>query len=127
MTTTYKKQFEGLGFSEDAAQALIEAGLDSFVDITALMEDNVSSLMKSLRKPGGGAKGVEISFLSEKCLKTIVFGFCRQLYRTDVYDETDVTKAHILKDFCQLIPQRVPLRSLKLVLSVELSWLEGVA
>jgi hypothetical protein len=39
-------------------------------------------------------KGIEISFLSEKRLKTIVFGFCRQLYRTDVYDESDVTKAN---------------------------------
>jgi hypothetical protein len=27
--TTYKLQFEGLGFSKDAAKALIEAGLDS--------------------------------------------------------------------------------------------------
>jgi hypothetical protein len=53
----------------------------------------MSSLLRSLRKPGGGAKGVEILFLSEKCLKTIVFGFCRQLYRTDVYDASNVTKA----------------------------------
>jgi hypothetical protein len=82
--TTYKSQFEGLGFSEDAAKALIEAGLDSFVDIASLMEGDVSLLLRSLRKPGGGAKGVEISFLSEKRLKTIVFGFRRQLYRTDV-------------------------------------------
>jgi hypothetical protein len=47
------------------------------------------------RKPGGAAKGIEISFLSEKRLKTIVFGFRHQLYRTtDVYDESDVTKAN---------------------------------
>jgi hypothetical protein len=77
--TTYKLQFEGLGFSEDAAKTLIEAGLDSFVDIASLMEDDVSLLLQTLRKPGGGAKGVEILFLSEKRLKTIVFGFRRQL------------------------------------------------
>ena len=92
--TSYQLQFVELGFSEDAAKALIEAGLDSFVDIASLTEDDVSSLLRSLRKPGGGAKGFEISFLSEKRLKTIVFGFRRQLYRTDVYSETDVTKAN---------------------------------
>jgi hypothetical protein len=64
--TTYKLQFEGLGFSKDAAKALIDAGLDSFVDIASLMEDDVSSLLRSLRNSGGGAKGVEILFLSEK-------------------------------------------------------------
>jgi hypothetical protein len=92
--TTYKLQFEGLGISEDAAKTFIEAGLDSFVDITSLVEDDVSLLLQTLRKPGGGAKGVEISFLSEKRLKTIVFGFRHQLYRTDVYDESNVTKAN---------------------------------
>jgi hypothetical protein len=92
--TTYKLQFEGLGFSEDAAKALIEAGLDSFVEIASLMEDDASSLLRSLRKPGGGAKGMEILFLSEKHLKTIVFGFRHQLYCTDVYSETDVTKSN---------------------------------
>jgi predicted flap endonuclease-1-like 5' DNA nuclease len=54
--TTYKLQFEGLGFSEDAAKALIEAGLDSFVEIASLTEDDVSSLLRSLRKPGGGRR-----------------------------------------------------------------------
>jgi hypothetical protein len=95
--TTYKTQFEGLGFSKDAAKALIVAGLDSFVDIASLTEEDVSSLLRSLRKPGGGAKGVEILeilFLSEKHLKTIVFGFRHQLYRTDEYTEADVTKAN---------------------------------
>jgi hypothetical protein len=93
--TTYKLQFKGLGFSKDAAKALIEeAGLDSFVDITSLMEDDVSSLLRSLSKPGGGVKGIEISFLSEKRLKTIVFVFRRQLYCTDEYSEADVTKAN---------------------------------
>jgi hypothetical protein len=56
--TTYKLQFEGLGFSKDAAKALIDAGLDSFVDTASLTEEDVSSLIKSLRKPGGTAKGV---------------------------------------------------------------------
>jgi hypothetical protein len=40
--TTYKTQFEGLGFSEDATKALIDAGLDSFVDIASLTEEDVS-------------------------------------------------------------------------------------
>jgi hypothetical protein len=43
--TTYKLQFEGLGFREDATKALIEAGLDSFVDIASLTDDDVSSLL----------------------------------------------------------------------------------
>jgi hypothetical protein len=86
--TTYKLQF-----SED--EALIEAGLDSFVEIASLTEDDVSSLLRSLRKPGGGVKGMEILFLSEIRLKTIVLRFCRQpYYRTDVYSEADVTKAN---------------------------------
>jgi hypothetical protein len=74
--TTYKLQFEGLGFSENTAKTLIEAGLDSFVEIASLTEDDVSWLLRSLRKPGGGTKGMEILFLSEKHLKTIVLGFC---------------------------------------------------
>jgi hypothetical protein len=93
--TTYQLQFRELGFTKEAAKALIEAGLDSFVDIASLTEDNVSSLLRSLHKLGGGAKGFEISFLSsKKRLKTIVFGFRCQLYRTDVYCETDVIKAN---------------------------------
>jgi hypothetical protein len=61
--TTYKLQFEGLGFSKDAAKTLIEAGLDSFLDIASLMEEDVPSLLRSLHKPGGGAKGIKILFL----------------------------------------------------------------
>jgi hypothetical protein len=45
---TYQLQFKELGFTKEAAKALIKAGLDSFVDIASLTEDDVLMCCGSL-------------------------------------------------------------------------------
>jgi ribosomal protein S13 len=61
-----------IGFTQDAAQAIVEdQGIDSLEEIALLKDDEITALCKIVRRPGGvdGDEGHTVSQKAEKNLK----------------------------------------------------------
>ena len=57
--------FKRLKFSEEAAKALVEDGLDSRRELQLVEKDHASDFCRNLRKPGGEIKGHTVSTIAE--------------------------------------------------------------
>ena len=63
-----------LGFTETAADKIYSGqGIDSIDEWANLNENDVTSLCRTIRKPGGGGDGKTISYKAEMNLQAAVF------------------------------------------------------
>jgi hypothetical protein len=65
----WKLGLMNLGMEDAAAEAVLKNGLDSLIGFIALTDEEVSHLIKSIRKPGGADKGQPLPIVVERRLK----------------------------------------------------------
>jgi len=94
--------FVRLKFSQGAAKAILDDGIDDLDELQNMTDETVERLVENCRKPGGADAGHAVSTTAENYLKLCVFGLKHKL-RTS--QEIDVDNIDL--DWCRsFMPQR---------------------
>ena len=78
----FRAMMADLGFGQPAADEVYTGqGVDSIIVMMGLFANDVESLMRIVRKPGGGDDGNAVSFVAERNFKTAC-QMARHYYQT---------------------------------------------
>jgi hypothetical protein len=71
-----------MGFTVDGANAMTDDGLSSWEELSLQTDDDIESVCKSIRKPGGGEDGTTVTHTAESNVKLLCYYLRHQKRRS---------------------------------------------